>query len=693
MIKRIMLFLILPSLLFGQISNWKGKTVNQLSGIVSGTTDIGKKSYWETKAYNQIHDIINRVDKIQYASDYTSITTAFSGLSDSSGGQLFIPKKTYTITQAAAVGGLLNVVNNSYINGEGFGSYIYADKDAADGVQVIHVKNDTNVIIQNLKIGIDTTTYASEFDHCIFVENSKNVIISNCIFYYPGGDGVNILNSSNVTVVNCIGFHRENGSGSGHGGTFDYGRNFVAIEGGSYDIIIANNTASGGYMGVDVETVTGSIHDITITGNTFSNFKYGIGVGGHIGTNELYDISITGNTIRNVYDVGIYVFGGGAGSIFSLSDVYRLTITGNTVDSTTFGYGIGVVNSKDVVVSDNYVRKAKKSNIAITDSSTSINIVGNISTLSQDDGIALNAVRNVNVVGNTAYNNTSDGINVIGATSYLINISNNLCYDDAGVQDYGVNVAAGDSIVVSNNVAWGNQDAGYTYGSATAYFSAFNVGAPTGGYGEWRSPNAYVDFSRIAGQLDFRIGSADNTSGASLKLWHTGSLYSQTNTSVLTLDAYSAGRAGIFQSTTGTGIRNDLYFQCQAGKTIAFEDSIGEDMVTIGSGYTFGLTHAALDLGTIQTFVDSDATPDVTGRSYWNTNTTTFTITDFDGTIVDGQIIVVVSKGAITFDVTSSGIKGGTTDIVTAAGDVTTFMYDGTDWLVIARMDMSDDLN
>ena len=101
-----------------------------------------------------------------------------------------------------------------------------------------------------------------------------------------------------------------------------------------------------------------------------------------------------------------------------------------------------------------------------------------------------------------------------------------------------------------------------------------------------------------------------------------------------------------------------------------------------------------VNLGAVSTFTDSDLTPDVSGAAYWNTNTTGATLTDFDGAgLSDGDILVVVSKGAIVYDVTSSGIKGGTTDITTAAGDVTTFVYDGTDWLVVARMDMSDDLN
>lgn len=99
------------------------------------------------------------------------------------------------------------------------------------------------------------------------------------------------------------------------------------------------------------------------------------------------------------------------------------------------------------------------------------------------------------------------------------------------------------------------------------------------------------------------------------------------------------------------------------------------------------------DLGTVETFTDSDATPDVSTGSYWNTNTTAVTITDFDGAgILDGQIITVFSKGAITYDCTASGLSCGTTDIVTASGDVATWQYDGTDWHLISFKDQSDDL-
>jgi hypothetical protein len=93
-------------------------------------------------------------------------------------------------------------------------------------------------------------------------------------------------------------------------------------------------------------------------------------------------------------------------------------------------------------------------------------------------------------------------------------------------------------------------------------------------------------------------------------------------------------------------------------------------------------------------FGDGDTTPDISQGNNWETGPSTVTITDFDGSdMEEGQMLVVVSKGPITWDVTSSGIKGGTTDIVTEAGDVTTFIYDGTDWVIMARMDMSDNLN
>ena len=83
------------------------------------------------------------------------------------------------------------------------------------------------------------------------------------------------------------------------------------------------------------------------------------------------------------------------------------------------------------------------------------------------------------------------------------------------------------------------------------------------------------------------------------------------------------------------------------------------------------------------TFTASDTTPSikVSGQIIpsWNTDTGTLTITMFDDSVA-GTKIRVFSKGAITFDVTGTNLKGGSTDLVTASGDVTCWYSDGTYW-------------
>tara|TARA_Y100001963_G_scaffold26765_1_gene36519 strand:+ start:528 stop:1214 length:687 start_codon:yes stop_codon:yes gene_type:complete len=95
--------------------------------------------------------------------------------------------------------------------------------------------------------------------------------------------------------------------------------------------------------------------------------------------------------------------------------------------------------------------------------------------------------------------------------------------------------------------------------------------------------------------------------------------------------------------------------------------------------------------GPVGTFIASDTTPDVSAHNYYETDTGTLTITDFDnGT--HGQHIYVISKGAITYDVTSTNLKGGSTNIVTADGDMTCWIYIGGSWYLTNFMDVSANL-
>jgi hypothetical protein len=56
--KYLIVFMAISGLCAGQISNWYSKTVEELSGITAGVTNIASKTYWETHAYQQIYDII-----------------------------------------------------------------------------------------------------------------------------------------------------------------------------------------------------------------------------------------------------------------------------------------------------------------------------------------------------------------------------------------------------------------------------------------------------------------------------------------------------------------------------------------------------------------------------------------------------------------------------------------------------------
>ena len=96
--------------------------------------------------------------------------------------------------------------------------------------------------------------------------------------------------------------------------------------------------------------------------------------------------------------------------------------------------------------------------------------------------------------------------------------------------------------------------------------------------------------------------------------------------------------------------------------------------------------------GTFGTFPAADTTPSVLTGNLWKTHASEQTLTTFDDGIV-GQIITVISTAAVTFDVTSTTLKGGSTDIVTASGDVTNWVYDGTNWYLINFMDVSADLS
>ena len=96
--------------------------------------------------------------------------------------------------------------------------------------------------------------------------------------------------------------------------------------------------------------------------------------------------------------------------------------------------------------------------------------------------------------------------------------------------------------------------------------------------------------------------------------------------------------------------------------------------------------------GTFGTFGSGDATPSVATGNLWKTHAAEYTITMFDdGTA--GQLLTVLITGDVTFDTTSSNLKGSSVNIATGDGDVMLWVFDGTNWHLINWGTPDDNLN
>ena len=158
---------------------------------------------------------------------------------------------------------------------------------------------------------------------------------------------------------------------------------------------------------------------------------------------------------------------------------------------------------------------------------------------------------------------------------------------------------------------------------------------------------------------------------------------------------YLTGAAVFNMVAASTG---DFTVKSTTSTHMFFVDS-SADMIGIGTSspncmlHVAGAFAAAGPSETFQTFANGDYTPSVANGNLFKT---------YDGagqgaTSLDdgvaGQIVTIISTDAFTYMVSGGNLKGGTTNIATAAGDVTTWIYDGTYWYLMIFMDQSADLS
>lgn len=136
--------------------------------------------------------------------------------------------------------------------------------------------------------------------------------------------------------------------------------------------------------------------------------------------------------------------------------------------------------------------------------------------------------------------------------------------------------------------------------------------------------------------------------------------------------------------------------QGTAADSIDVMSDVGGVTITASGGNGAGvlkLISAVIFDGSMTAFGAADGTPDVSGHTFFTTGGAD-TYTDFDagtGSLVTGQLVIVKSAHAAVFDTTGTGLKGSSVDITTASGDITWWIYDGTDWILSQFTDVSAD--
>lgn len=414
-------------------------------------------------------------------------------------------------------------------------------------------------------------------------------------------------------------------------------------------------TASGVGLNIDEGADTLAVTGLTTSINTSSNYATNINTGTSTGA---VTIGGSGAQTITIGDTGIETINIGAGGTgaktISIGD-------GASTGSITLSSGTGdlaLVSTDDITLT---VATAVTDNITITNTA----------------GTAADAIKIIASAG---------GVDIDAVKDIAITTTSGSAADDILITQTGAN----DSSITLTAAGTGSDAIGLI---ATAGGMVLTTSGATDNHlvitSSGTSDNA-LQITTTAGGIELLNGGAA-----------TEDIDITSTSSSINLTATEAAADQIKISAAGTVAGNAVNIATTDGGIILTATGAANGDIAITAANTMVLTadptiqlSGAVVLNTVETFADSDATPDVSGATYWNTNTTTFTITDFDGTgIAAGQLLIVTSKGAITYDVTSSGILGGSTDIVTAAGDVTTFIYDGTDWLVVARMNMSDDLN
>lgn len=352
--KRLSLLITFPVLFLficaGDLSQWIGKTENQITGVQKRVTKLDS-TFFDGKFAAPLRALIHRTNMYRHSSDYGNIQAAV----DSGGVVTIDPQDTVNVTTSIATSSYLA------ITGSGFSSVIKSTKSSISSLPVVYVYNDSFVVISGINFQPDSSdSYLIEHDACIYIKNSKYVIITDCLFNATG-DGICLDHDSDnngknqhIIISNCI---FRGGYYEATGWAYPCSRNGISIVDG-HDVTITGCTFEG-FFGpgcIDMEPNTGlnnSVSEITITGNTFRNKTHGVIATSGSELTSIDGVTITGNTfIGTNYDG--YTMDGSA--VWLQGFVYNTVVSSNTIKDQSYGSYPGVfirAVRENVIVANN----------------------------------------------------------------------------------------------------------------------------------------------------------------------------------------------------------------------------------------------------------------------------------------------------------------------------------------------------
>ena len=409
---------------------------------------------------NRANDYVSVKDFGAVGDGVADDTAAIQGALDSGAGRVYFPSGTYLVKDATNTfnANVLVVPSNVTLCGDGASSIIKLGAHTTTAHRVLKIESKTNVVIRDLCIDGDKTNQtgaADEQSHCVFVYDSTNVTVQNCILKNAQGDGIywggaTNPGSTNVLIDGC------KFDGNVRQGISGVRGEYVRIVNND----IANTTGSAPGAGIDLEA-NGSgdtLRQVTISGNTIRGNYWGVFL------HELAparEVIIDGNTFYGNRATDILCRGR---NVSISNNAFRIS------GKSTAAAGIDVSIASNVTVSSNsfvgdYTDTNERGAIRVQRDCSNIIIANN--TIRETYLTAISLVtaslsggpsNSISVIGNTLYDCV-----VAGSTAPVINLQP----DNSGAADI-TNVIIRDNIIRDTRSAGNEADLGLRLVNATS---------------------------------------------------------------------------------------------------------------------------------------------------------------------------------------------------------------------------------